>query len=202
MATLQAVLDVFSTHGIVTSRQVLAVDQEATKVRKQDTTPSVKEVVDDFIKAERQYLSQLRILEEVKEALSSDVLGGDLSHKIFGPLHHIVEIQVRFLLEVESQAIQPPQEQRWSIPFETWKPASEAIVSLVAQESHKKALLRHIRKNRASGIQLEDFIRFFKIQRHRLQDYEKFLTVRSLWPNRTFHLTRSRILYPYAAMVA
>ena len=61
---------------------------------------------------------------------------------IFTPLYEFMNIQLKFLLNIEQNLLQPPESQRWSPAFRAWSKNTELYGNLISTETRTKAILR------------------------------------------------------------
>ncbi|KAG0794330.1 hypothetical protein G6F22_005385 [Rhizopus arrhizus] len=75
-------------------------------------------VVYELLSTERKYVQDLEALQNyMKEVQAQEVLSPDTMHYLFGNLNALVDIQRRFLIQIEAQAASPTKEQRFGYLF-------------------------------------------------------------------------------------
>jgi hypothetical protein len=83
-------------------------------------------VVEDFIAQERLFFHQLEDLPTVEKQMQIlNLLVKERLSAIFTPLQKFMDIQLKFLLDIEQNVLQSPESQRWSPAFQNWAKNTE-----------------------------------------------------------------------------
>ncbi|KAK1749688.1 hypothetical protein QBC47DRAFT_333265 [Echria macrotheca] len=116
-----------------------------------ETSHAVDALVYEFLAQERLYFNQLEDLPVVEKQLQMlNLLVKEKFSAIFAPLHAFMDIQLRFLLDIERNLLRPPKYRRWAGAFRAWLKNTELIGKLIASEARTKAILR-VRLGSAEG---------------------------------------------------
>lgn len=108
-----------------------------------DSPPLSDVVVEDFLAQERLFFHQLEDLPTVEKQMKLlNLLIEERLSAIFAPLYDFMDIQLRFLLDIERNLLLPPQSQRWSTAFRDWSLNTELYGKLIANETRTKWILR------------------------------------------------------------
>jgi len=108
-------------------------------------------LVDEFLAQERLFFNQLEDLPTVEKQLQIlNLLVIEKLTAIFTPLHEFMNVQLRFLLNLERNLLRPPRYQRWSPAFRAWSRHTDIYGKLIANETRSKAILR-VRLGSAEG---------------------------------------------------
>ncbi|KAK4209267.1 hypothetical protein QBC37DRAFT_391391 [Rhypophila decipiens] len=108
-----------------------------------ETPPPSDVVVEDFLAQERLFFHQLEDLPTVEKQMKLlNLLVKERLSAIFVPLYDFMQIQLRFLLDIEQNLLLPPQSQRWNRAFRDWSLNTELIGKLIANETRTKWILR------------------------------------------------------------
>ncbi|KAK3360661.1 hypothetical protein B0T25DRAFT_565545 [Lasiosphaeria hispida] len=107
-------------------------------------------LVDEFLAQERLFFNQLEDLPTVEKQLQIlNLLVREKLTAIFTPLHEFMNVQLRFLLDIERNLLRPPKYQRWSLAFREWS-RHDLYGELIGNETRSKAMLR-VRLGSAEG---------------------------------------------------
>ncbi|KAF7558586.1 hypothetical protein G7046_g5571 [Stylonectria norvegica] len=129
--------------------------------------------IEDFLVLERTYLNDLLQLMDLKLQIeAADILFGDELYQIFALVPRLVQVEVRFLYELEITAMRPLEQQRWAGPFRTLEDATELYASFISSEKRYKGILR----SRQEKLQSRDAL----WQRELLESCERLISAPSI----------------------
>ncbi|KAK0614075.1 hypothetical protein B0T14DRAFT_295006 [Immersiella caudata] len=106
-------------------------------------TPFSDDVVEDFIAQERLFFHQLEDLPTVEKQMRIlNLLVKERLSAIFTPLQKYIDIQLKFLVDIEENLLKSPDSQRWSPAFQDWAKNTELYGKLITSETRTKGILR------------------------------------------------------------
>ncbi|KAI8375671.1 hypothetical protein EDC96DRAFT_303477 [Choanephora cucurbitarum] len=147
--TVKRVLDLLEQKEII---EVISQESGNTS----DSPKGMRDnVVFELLSTERKYVQDLEALQNyMREVSAQDILSQNTMHYLFANLNSLVDFQRRFLIQIEEQAANPPQEQRFGLlfiqkeaDFSVYEPFCanfQIAQDLVVQESAKLQKLSNI----------------------------------------------------------
>ncbi|RCI03698.1 hypothetical protein CU098_002880, partial [Rhizopus stolonifer] len=147
--TVKRILDMLEEQGII---EVISVQSGLTS----DSPKGMRDnVVFELLSTERKYVQDLEALQNyMREVSAQEILSQDTMHYLFGNLNALVDFQRRFLIQIEEQAANSSQEQRFGLLFIQFEEAFsvyepfcanfQIAQDLVVQESAKLQKLSNI----------------------------------------------------------
>ncbi|CAO3600730.1 unnamed protein product [Absidia cylindrospora] len=147
---LKRVVDMMESEGLIIIPSSNRHESDTTAPK--DTRDKI---VIELLETERKYVQDLEILQSyMRQAKTQEVLPPDTLHQLFGNLHAMVDCQLRFLMDVEEQAVRAPQDQRFGQLFldyeddlavyEPFCANFQTAQSLVCREQQALEKLSHI----------------------------------------------------------
>ncbi|CAO3698705.1 unnamed protein product [Rhizopus stolonifer] len=148
--TLKRILELLKEQGIIPEQALTEIETS------HDSPKDMRDnVVYELVSTERKYVQDLEALQTyMREVQAQQLLSPDTMHYLFGNLNALVDFQRRFLIKVEAQAANSPQEQRFGELFihseeafkvyEAFCANFQIAQDLVVQVAHKLQKLAHI----------------------------------------------------------
>ncbi|KAF2669148.1 Dbl homology domain-containing protein [Microthyrium microscopicum] len=139
IAVVSLILQRLTIAGEITTVDVKTA-LENQMMNKQSATELIAQL---FLAEERAYVSQLQELVNAKEGLERTTgLTGDEIHSTFGPLHMIINGQIRFLMGLEMAILEESTERKLGALFVDWSGIGPLYANFISREPIGKELLR------------------------------------------------------------
>ncbi|KAG0759353.1 hypothetical protein G6F57_009267 [Rhizopus arrhizus] len=112
--TVKCILELLKEQGTIPEHALTEIETSNN-----DSPKDMRDnVVYELLSTERKYVQDLEALQNyMKEVQAQEVLSPDTMHYLFGNLNALVDIQRRFLIQIEAQAASPTKEQRFGYLF-------------------------------------------------------------------------------------
>ncbi|KAJ2782722.1 Guanine nucleotide exchange factor for Cdc42p [Coemansia javaensis] len=119
LKTIEIVVDTIQARGLLdTSRLVARPSARFAEVQLGPPQDNRERLIKEFVETERRYVQDLELLQGyMDELLKKNIISSDSIRFIFANLNSIVDFQRRFLIGVEANASQPPDEQHFGAVF-------------------------------------------------------------------------------------
>ncbi|KAJ1662198.1 Guanine nucleotide exchange factor for Cdc42p [Coemansia sp. RSA 1813] len=119
LKTIETVVDTVQSRGLLdTSRLVEKPSARFAEAQLGPPQDNRDRVVKEFVETERRYVQDLELLQGyMEEVHKKNIISSDSLRYIFANLNSLVDFQRRFLIGVEANASQPPEDQHFGAVF-------------------------------------------------------------------------------------
>ncbi|KAJ1833143.1 Guanine nucleotide exchange factor for Cdc42p [Coemansia sp. RSA 2711] len=123
LKTIEIVVDTVQSRGLLdTSRVVEKPSARFAEAQLGPPQDNRERAVKEFVETERKYVHDLELLQAYMDELTKrNVISSDSIRYMFANLNSIVDFQRRFLIGVEANASQPPEDQHFGAVFVNMK---------------------------------------------------------------------------------
>ncbi|KAJ2496777.1 Guanine nucleotide exchange factor for Cdc42p, partial [Coemansia sp. RSA 2049] len=123
LKTIEIVVDTIQSRGLLDVSSL--VEKPSAKFAEAQLGPpqdNRDRVVKEFVETERRYVQDLELLQGyMEEVHKKNIISSDSLRYIFANLNSLVDFQRRFLIGVEANASQPPEDQHFGAVFVNMK---------------------------------------------------------------------------------